>query len=262
MELNSIILKDCILSIRLASDGFSFSVFNTETQRIELFRNHTIKNNYLEEFDKAYYNDTIFQYEYKQKNVVVECEIFTTTPFHFFSDQQIFSLFNDNWKENQRTYQYNTKDISIYFQINQLFENIIIRKATEYKIIPHIATLISNDIKKDESDFAILNIRENKIDFSVIKDQKFLLINTYETCNENEILFWVMNGYHTLNLDQNDFPIFVLGNHNKKIINLLEKYIQKVNIYNPAEHIDFEDKKSLIDYSQYASFLTVPICAL
>ena len=79
------------LSIRLSTDGFSFSIFNPEGEKDFLFTPYTVNNSYsmTANVKELFASDETFKRRYKQVNVLIDTPRFTTLPLEMFDDEQM-----------------------------------------------------------------------------------------------------------------------------------------------------------------------------
>ena len=84
-----------ILSIRLSTDGFSFSIFNPEGEKDFIITPYPVNNNYsmTANVKELFASDETFKRRYKQVNVLVDTPRFMTLPLDMFDDEQMETLF-------------------------------------------------------------------------------------------------------------------------------------------------------------------------
>lgn len=266
---DSYYLKDCILSIRLGSDGFSFSVFNENTMQYEAFRNHTQLKNFEEDFKSAYYKENIFKFQYKKVIISAESDIYMPAPIHFFSTESLFPVFNSSWDINKKSHKnkLETFDLSLFFQTENSIENIINKYFPTGELYHHLFPLCVQNLKqsslyKKNNTLVFVNIRKENIDISVSRHSSLLLLNTFKTINTNEIVFWIVNVFHQLELDPEKDIVVLFGKteHEESYTSLLKKYISNVVFASLIEHVSYSEGVHTHTPHSIANFLYLPLC--
>jgi hypothetical protein len=251
------------LSIQFDLDGFSFSIYNTLTEKEVYFREYEFKNsqvtpeNLLLKIKNIFNTDTHLQNDFNSVTVVHQNNLSALVPNRFFSEKNLASYLNFNIKTLPIDYitfdainSINSKNIYVpYVNINNyLFQNF-----GEFEYQHHSTVLIEKllNIKGNSEKKMYVNVSKTTLDITIIENNKLLLFNTFSYNTEEDFIYYILFVAEQLNLDVNEFPLYFTGkiSANTTIYKITYKYIKNIyflesnnaifKTFNIASHTNF-----------------------
>jgi hypothetical protein len=251
------------LSIQFDLDGFSFSIYNTLTEKEVYFREYEFKNsqvtpeNLLLKIKNIFKTDTHLQNDFNSVTVVHQNNLSALVPNRFFSEKNLASYLNFNIKTLPIDYitfdainSINSKNIYVpYVNINNyLFQNF-----GEFEYQHHSTVLIEKllNIKGNSEKKMYVNVSKTTLDITIIENNKLLLFNTFSYNTEEDFIYYILFVAEQLNLDVNEFPLYFTGkiSANTTIYKITYKYIKNIyflesnnaifKTFNIASHTNF-----------------------
>jgi hypothetical protein len=85
----------------------------------------------------------------------------------------------------------------------------------------------------EEIDGCFIQVYEKSMEMAIVKTQKLVHYNIYELQDENDIVYFVLNAYKSVNLNPLSHPLYIAGNlpGNSEIVRTTGKYIKEIRFY-------------------------------
>ncbi len=255
------------LSIRLSTDGFSFSIYS-QTKGNE-FYHRTFPINTQRSMAanvKAFLAATEeLKYKYKQTNILIHSPRYTIVPLDIFEDESMEQIFYQNVRVQRNEIVLcnvlsNSSSV-IIFSLDKLTHVFLSEQFTGARFFSSISPQIeylSEKSKHGECKKLYTNINRGCIDVIAFDKGKLLLVNTYSSPSSSDINYFILNVWQQTGFDQEKDELYISGPADIKriIIPELQKYIKNVHSinlqteFNGAEISDMEnipfDVQSLI----------------
>ena len=236
------------LSIRLSTDGFSFSIYNPISGGDFYHRTYPINTQRSMAANvKAFLAATEeLKHKFKHVNILVHSQRYTIVPLELFEDEQMENIFYQNVKEiKNETVLCNILGKSnsvILFSLDKLAHLLLSEHFTSARFFSSISPQIeylSAKSRQGNSRKMYVNIHTENIDVICINKGRLLLVNSYLSPNCSDIIYYILNIWKNLEYDQRRDELHITGRDEtrKEIIKELQKYISHVYSINP--HAEF-----------------------
>ncbi|MGK0308870.1 MAG: hypothetical protein ACI8RP_001837 [Urechidicola sp.] len=236
-------IKENKLSIQFNLDGFSFSIYNTPSKKEVYFREYIFENsqnspeNLLLKIETIFKTDAHLQNDFIAVTVIHQNNLSTVVPNRFFDKKKLAFYLNFNIKTLATDFitfddlgALNAKNVYVpYININNyLFQNF-----GEFEYKHHstvlIEKLLKNNTTKEKTMF--VNVSKTSLDIVVLENEKLLLSNAFSYNSKEDFIYYVLFVAEQLNLDVQEFPLFLMGEINlkSKTYKITYKYIKNVS---------------------------------
>ncbi len=240
------------LSIRLSTDGFSFSIYNPIHDNEFYFVPKEIKPSVsLAANVKEIFKESEFlNHPYKRENVLYISKRFTLIPFELYEDDDIESIFYQNHpkQENEIVLCNILKksgialvyavDKSVYQQITEIFPTATFSSQAGVLIEHFVGKSRLGNSRK-----MYVYIRENAIELYCYNRGKLLLANTFPCKETADRVYYMLYVWKQLNFDQERDELHLCGllNNKEELMEELRRYLGQVFIINTKiEEIPFD----------------------
>lgn len=240
-ELKDIDHNNLKLSILICNRGFSYNLFNTETKKYhDFFYKNIDDNNYLNSIEQIITENKLHEIKFTEVNVQYVTNRNTLIPETFFSEENFSELFYFNFTQRNNSsvkYHYIPK-LNLYslYEVDNEIISFLDRTFNEYNLIPQTASFINSNIKKsivqeDElSDKMYVQFFNDFLEVVIIRDKNVLFYNTFIYKSSNDIVYYILNIFEQLKLNQEKTELVLSGfieKDNIAVINL-KKFVQFV----------------------------------
>lgn len=235
--------KENKLSIQFNLDGFSFSIYNTASQKDVYFQEYSFENsqttpeNLLLKIESIFKTDLYLQNDFIAVKVIHQNNLSALVPNHFFNEKKMASYLNFNIKTLATDFitfddleNLEAKNIYIpYVNINNyLFQNF-----GEFEYKHHSTVLIEKLLKSNKIKEKIMyvNVSKTTLDIVVLENEKLILSNTFSYNSKEDFIYYLLFVAEQLNLDVQEFPLYFMGEINleSQTYKITYKYIKNVS---------------------------------
>ena len=241
------------LSIRLSTDGFSFSIYNPIDGNDFYHRTFPVNTQRSMAANvKAFLAATEeLKHKFKQTNILIHSPRYTIIPLEFFEDDSMESIFYQNVREKKNEIilcNIMSKSSSVViFSLDKLTHVFLSEQFPGARFFSSISPQIEHlTIKSKLGNCKKLytNIHHDSIDVTALDKGRLLLVNTYPTPSKNDIEYFILNIWQQAGFDQQRDELHIAGATETKkiIIPELRKYISHVYSINPQA--EFNDSST------------------
>ncbi|WP_300725810.1 DUF3822 family protein [uncultured Bacteroides sp.] len=232
------------LSIRLSTDGFSFSIYNPLGGSDFYFRSYAVNTqrsmaanvkSFLAETDEL-------NHSFKQTNILIHTSRYTPVPLEFFEDEQSETLFYQNLpKQNNELILCNVlgkSNVVILFSIDKLTHLYLSEKFPDARFFSTVSPQIEyfcTRSKKGNNDKLFANLHNNSMDvFGFIKG-RLQLVNSYSVTTREDRCYYLLNIWKQVGFDQETDELHLTGmpEQRNQLMDALKRYIRHIFIINP-----------------------------
>lgn len=247
------------LSIRLSTDGFSFSIYNPINGRDFFHRTYPVNTQRSMAANvKSFLAATEeLKHPFKHVNILIHSQRYTIVPLELFEDEQMEKLFYQNIKEIKNEIVLcnilGKSNSVILFSLDKLTHLLLSEHFPSARFFSSISPQIEYLTIKSRlgnSRKMYVNIHPGNIDTICLDKGNLLLVNSYPTPNTNDINFYILNIWKQLVYDQRRDELHITGGYDtrKEITKELQKYISHVYSINPqAEFVCSESNVKIED---------------
>lgn len=239
------------LSIRLSTDGFSFSTYNPIYDSSPSFFEKKVETSLslTANLKQAFRELDFLNHTYKRVNILMADNRFTLVPLELFEDDQSEMIFyyNHTGRENE-TVKYNIlkkNNAVVIFGMDKSTCQFISTQYPEAKFYSHAAPLIeyfSAKSRLGNSKKIYASIRYDAVDTFCYERGRLILANSFECHQTDDQIYYLLYLWKQLNFDQERDELHLTGvfDDKEKLVQELRKYIQQVFIMNPTRNIDIQ----------------------
>ena len=166
-------------------------------------------------------------------SVVFENSNYQLIPNELFKEDDVSQLFELEFEKNDNVRLiYNLLPRwgahlihSVESSVMDLFE----KKYPDAEIEHHVSKLLKRKIDRN-TDTIYANVRKETVDLFVVKENRLLLTNSFQTNTNEDICYFVLNAYEQLELDTKTIPLKLFSEDavDKSLVELLEQYITDI----------------------------------
>lgn len=237
------------LSIRLATDGFSFSIFNPLSDEILSIVDYNIDGSLslTANLKQAFASIEWLSYTYRRVNVIVVGKRYTLLPLEFFEDEDIETVFYHNHSKRENEFvSYNIllrNGVVVLFGMDKSAHDFLYERYPETRFYVQTTPLIEYySVKSRLGNNCKLyaHRRKNAVDVFVFDCGRLRLANSY-TCNEvNDCIYYLLYVWKQLGMEQERDELHLSGQLQAKeyLLSELRRFVRRVFVMNPCENLD------------------------
>lgn len=227
-----------IVSIRLRSDGFSFSGYIPSSAGSFFLREIEFEKgeSFIEALKETFFAHDFFSWMYRQVRIISETSRYTLVPENLYdekrkqefpdftlSDPGTFCVEN-RWEEKVLLY---AMDSEVYEFCSRSF----IDPRFYSHLTPQIRLWEQDSIKRNSAAQMYVALHEKRIDLCCFRQGELLLVNSFEVSRAEDILYYILYVWKQLGLDQEKDGVFIHGKPDvaNRVMELLRTYLRNVN---------------------------------
>lgn len=201
------------LSISFRRDGFSFSVWNSDSGNLMSVYFKTISDSCSEEEYNLectkFLQHEAFSYSYSKTSIVYVTEKVTLIPAALYNTDDLEAYFslNHTLRGNEiiETYKVKNAESVIVYALSKRLKNDCIDKfGAQVLFFPQTAPLLESSILENklvESKTVFVSLESTFFDVIILEGQKVVMCNSYDFTNVNDYVYYLMNVYEQLGLN-------------------------------------------------------------
>lgn len=240
------------LSIRLSTDGFSFSVFNpTEGNGANTVHDHAVDESLslTANLKQAFRSVECLSQPYRRVNVLMTGKRFTFVPLELFDDEQAETLFYFNHpKRENESVRYNIlhrSNIVVLFGMDKSACRFLCEQHPDARFYAQATPLIEYFCTKSRlgnNRKLYAHLRRDAADLYAYDRGRLLLANTFECSTVADRLYYLLYLWKRLDFEQERDELHLTGYlaDKERLLPELRKFIRNVFILNPATNLDLE----------------------
>lgn len=239
------------LSIRLSTDGFSFSIYNPiHDSSLSFFEKEINASLSLTANLKQVFRETEFlTLPYKRVNILMADKRFTHVPLEFFEEEQAELLFyhNHTRKENEAVLHnvLSRNNIAVIFGMDRSAYQFLKEQyptARFYSQASPLSEYFSTKSRLGNSKKMYVSLRKNATDLFCYERGHLLLANSLECDQTADRVYYLLFIWKQLGFDQERDELHLTGvlADKENLVKELRKYILQVFIMNPETNIDIQ----------------------
>ncbi|WP_291528148.1 DUF3822 family protein [Bacteroides sp. UBA939] len=239
------------LSIRLSTDGFSFSVFNPLNEGEFSFYDHKVEESlsFTANLKQTFREVEWLNHSYRRVNVLMAGKRFTLVPLEFFEDEQAEMLFYHNHpKRENELVQYNIlrkNNTVVLFGMDKSVCSFLREQYPNVKFHSQASSFIeyfSGKNRLENSRKMYANQRKDAINLYCFDRGHLLLANTFECRQTSDRIYYLLYIWKQLGFEQLQDEMHLTGELSDKetLLSELRKFIKQVFIMNPDTNLDLQ----------------------
>lgn len=243
--------KQYTLSIRLSTDGFSFSIYNPiHDDSLSIIEKEIESSLSLTANLKTVFHESDFlSHPYKRMNIMMAGKRFTIVPLDLFEEEQAELLFYHNHqKRENETVIYNIlqkNNLVVIFGIDKSAYTFLKEQYPEARFYAQSTAFIdcfSGRSRLGNNKKMYASIRRDGIDIYCFERGHLLLANSFECTHKEDRIYYLLCVWKHLEFNQERDELHLTGMLSDKefLLNELKKFILQVFIMNPVTNIDMQ----------------------
>lgn len=239
------------LSIRLSTDGFSFSVFNPLGDGDTFLYEYTIDDSLslTANLKQAFREVEWLNRSYRKVNVLIASSRFTLMPLDFFEDEQAEIIFYHNHpKRENEIVQYNIlqkNNIVVLFGMDKSIYTFLSEQYTNIKFYSQSSSFIeyfSPKSRLGNSRKMYVQLRKEAIDIYGYERSLLLLVNSFKCSTTPDRVYYLLYIWKKLGFDQERDELHLTGilSDKDQLLAELRRFIRQVFIMNPSTNLDLQ----------------------
>ncbi len=243
------------LSIRVCSNGLSFCTYAPGQKEPFEYKvwdvNHTIS--LAANLKEALMNEQMLKQDYQRVNVLITTPHFTTVPVAAFEKEDIHAIYQFSFpKDKSQHVSYNVlrrSGIAIVFGLKRSIYQLLLDDFPRARFYASASTLI--EFFSEKSLFGpgrkmFVYLHEKEITLYAFDAGRMLFVNNFDCTSVADMQYYTLNVWKELDFDQVDDNLFVVGDMEKRVVELSEKvkyFLQNVSVIDRGE--DFKDRLTM-----------------
>ena len=228
-----------ILSIRLSTDGFSFSIYNPIRDRFVLTQQRDIETglSITANMKQAFKESDFLSYTYKEVNVSLVSKRFTLIPQDLFTEDQINAYFYYNFspKENE-VILYDTlpkNGTVILYAIDKSLHGFLKERYPQIQYHSSMTPLAEHFAVKSRlgSDKKMyVHLHKEYMEVYVYERGHLMMLNTYDCKNDSDRAYYLLYAWKQFAMDQliDELHIMGGGEHAEKLVGEMRRFVQHI----------------------------------
>ncbi|MFV0418547.1 MAG: DUF3822 family protein [Dysgonomonas sp.] len=235
-----------ILSIRIKSNGFMFSITDPDSKRNYCLRETTFSgdDNLLDNVQRIVFELSFLTQEYKRTNVVIVSEEYDLVPADYFDKKKKEELYNYTHSDkvnNVLSGLVESQDVVILYGVEKDLYDFLSRNLWAPVFYHHSNLLINlfeekGRIRSDISKM-YLNFHGNLMDVICFSGSKLLHSLTYENEAPANQIYFVLKLWERFGFDQMHDYIYISGHPDEQIMTKLQLYVRNVERSAPPSEV-------------------------
>ena len=237
------------LSIRLSTDGFSFSIYSPLAGGDFYFRAYPVNSQRSMAANvKAFLSATDeLKHLFKQINIIIHSTRYTHVPLELFEDEQMETFFYQNLPRKQNEVVLcnilGKTNIVVLFSLDKLTHLFLTEHFPSARffsaISPQIENLAYRSIQGNNRKL-YANLHEQNIDVFAFDKGRLLVANSYPISGVGDADYYLLNLWQQLKLDQERDELHLIGplNSRKEVTTRLQSYVRHIYSINPHAELN------------------------
>ena len=235
-----------ILSIRLSTDGFSFSIYHPQRNEEVYFSSSPVNTQRSMAANvKAYLTETEeLKHKFKQVNILIHTTRYTSIPLELYEDEQTELLFYQNLpSQNNEVILCNIlgkSNVVILFGLDKLTHLFLTEHFPDARLFASVSPLteyFSRKCRLDDTRKLFAVCHPESIEVIGFEKEKLFILNSFSVSGINDSCYYLLNIWQQAGSNQEEDKLYLIGTHRipqgDYLSQLLKKYIRKLYITNP-----------------------------
>jgi hypothetical protein len=264
LDINEKSAKHHILSIRLASGGFSFFILNVLDNRVVLFEHSPIKSHQdifiavLNRFRK----DELFSFGYKEVKVFIDTPELTTVPeglYHEDKKNDIFDLNIERKRGSEVLVNHSPHyNVNVLFSLQKEFISFMEKNFSNVTFSHSLLALLAHsiDCKNKSKEQLFINYNSTHLTIIAVRNSGLVYHNAFTLLSEDDFTYFLLLVFQELNFDQDSAELFIAGEVDSDDLRIqtLRGYIKNITFSSLPEGYLFPDEVTEKGAHYYSNF--------
>lgn len=241
--------KQYTLSIRLSTDGFSFSIYRPTADHAltimekEVDSHRSLTNNLRQMVEES----ALLSSSYKRVNLLTASHRFLTVPLELFEDTQAEAWFHQcHPPKPNETVRYNIlsrENLVVIFGIDKSTADFAQAQYPGVHIASHVSPLIqylSSQSREGNTRKMYACFRKREVDVFCFDQGKLLLSNSFRYSHPSDMVYFLLCAWKQLGFDQERDELHIGGtmSENEQGLNELKLFVRHLIVMQPSTHLE------------------------
>ena len=239
------------LSIRLSTDGFSFSIFNPLGDGVVSFYEREVDDSLslTANLKQIFREVEWLNFAFRRVNVLMANKRFTFIPLEFFEDEQVETVFYHNHpKQENELVQYNIlhkNNIVVLFGMDKSTCSLLREQYPNIRFYSQASPFIEYFATKSRLGNCrkmYVHLRKEAVDIYTYERGRLTFANAFACKEANDRIYYILYIWKQLGMEQERDELHLTGELSDKeqLLPELRKFIRQVFIMNPATNLDLQ----------------------
>lgn len=259
-------VENCIISIQISLDGFSFCILNTDLQEVIALASYDFLDKnptpeiVLSNLKMLYKEEPVYSKQFKSVNVCFKNSLNTLVPNEFFEPelaskylQNTIKVLKNDFIAFDELTEVNATNVYIpYVNIINYFLDLY--GPFNYQ---HVATVLVNNLlqinKINGGTHTYVNCSKNELEVVVLSDHKLVLYNTHKITATEDFVYFLLFTYEQLGLNPEKDSLHLLGTIDEQSAYYqgIQKYIRNVSFLRYPYKYNADILNSISNHQQF-----------
>lgn len=259
-------VENCIISIQISLDGFSFCILNTDLQEVVALASYDFLDKnptpeiVLSNLKMLYKEEPVYSKQFKSVNVCFKNSLNTLVPNEFFEPelaskylQNTIKVLKNDFIAFDELTEVNATNVYIpYVNIINYFLDLY--GPFNYQ---HVATVLVNNLlqinKINGGTHTYVNCSKNELEIVVLSDHKLVLYNTHKITATEDFVYFLLFTYEQLGLNPEKDSLHLLGTIDEQSAYYqgIQKYIRNVSFLRYPYKYNADILNSISNHQQF-----------
>ena len=232
--------ENYIMSIRLRSDGLSFSVYNPSEKESFLYKEVSFERgrNYISSLKEIFFENEFFSWHYKNVNVICASYPYTIIPKELFQENyktEILTFTTSAVEKHCLSNVLTNEHAELVFGIDDEVYEFCSRSLVNPYFVHHITPILPllrklscNSLSKQ----LFVNLHRQSIDIIGYAQGSLIFINSFEYKQTEDIVYYVLYVWKQMGMSQQSDQLSLLGDPSacQDLNKILKDYIQYIKL--------------------------------
>lgn len=265
------------LSIQLSLDGFSFCIFDENTNKFLSIESITIENpnrvdifcSLIKQFFSAH---SWLNLKFKSTNIIYETQKSTLIPSPLFdeAEKNTYSDFNFTPEEDHCVYYDKMISLDAFnlYTVPVQLKNTLNELFQDHKLLSHSGSLIESLLilykNLPVQKRVFVNVRNSYLDIVITEGKKLLYFNSFTYKTKEDFIYYVIFVLEQLDLNPEEIELLFSGfiNKNAELFGIVYKYVRNIQFPKLTNSFRYSYIFNDIPSHYYFNLLNITLCEL
>ena len=265
-------IKNYVLSIRLAPDGFSFYILDVTNKSIVLFKSVeiAIHQDVITLALNALQKEDLFAYTFQEVKVLIDFPEVTTIPTLYFKEEELEVLYSYNIDLAPKEYVLSNHsaayDLEVVFSVPKALYDFFNKNFTNIQFVHKLSLLLQQanwyDAKAQEQLF--ISYTEHHFTAVALRNNCLIYHNNFTLVCKDDVVYYLLLVFQEIGFDQYQAKVLIDGpiEMEDHAINVVREYVDKIEFATLHAHFSFPDTIKNAPSHYYSTLFNLPFCAL
>ena len=226
-----------VLSIRVKSNGFMFSITDPENVKNFCLRETTFssEDNLLSNVQRIIFELNFLTQEFKQTNVIFVSKDYDLVPASYFDKKEARELYNYTHfskVDHTMTGLIDSQDAVISYKVDKDLVDFLSRSLFSPNYFHHSSLLINWIEKRAKflraKSKMFVSFRENRMDVFCFSGSKLIHSLSFENENPANLVYYLLKLWEQCGFNQQEDTLYILGEAERLVVARAQLYINKI----------------------------------